>query len=242
MKINPYRVYEGIRSQTRVPETELERSLFVQLHGPEALTKVLPLRPWGKDTLLDPSIHYPWTVFNIAEVRVVLEAFLLSTEDDYQIYDALRVPADEVGAYRALFFDTSVFRTDLELIVFLRRFSDDEVTKKLYRIAFHQGFGALRWHMCRDKGTVEPEDVIKSVMTDSFYRSLEHRGASLTSKLAKEASNYARVSLECARTLVRDRAPGHADIEDLRIRFEEAKKIRNINDLKVEMGGEEVMH
>ena len=242
MQIDPYRVIKGIRNKARIPATELERSLFVQLHGAEALNQMLPLKPWDKTATLDPTLSYPWMIFNTAEVRYVLEAFLLATDDDYQIHASLRIPIEELGAYRALFFDTTVFRTDLELIVFLKTLSDTEDAKKLYRIAFHQGIGALRWHLCRDKGEVEAEDVLKSVMTDAYYRSMEHRGVSITHKLVKEASNYARLSLECARTLVRDRSPGHADIEDLRIRFEEARKIRTVQDLKAEMGGEEVMH
>lgn len=242
MKINPYRVFEGLQDKTRVPETELERSLFVQIHGSNVLNKLLPLRPWDTKTMLDPSIEYPWLVFNMPEVRAILEAFLLATDNDYEIYSALRMPADEVTAYRKLFFDTTVFRTDLELIVFLRKFTDTEATKKLYRIAFHQGVGALRWHLCRDKGAIDPEDVVKTVMTDAFYRALEHRGTPLANTLTREASNYARLSLECARTLLRDRSPGHADIEDLRIRFEEARKTRTVHDLKLETGGEEVLH
>lgn len=242
MKINPYHVFESIRDKRRIPETTFERALYVKLHGTEALEAAVPLKPWDADTVIDPALEYPWNIFCIPDIRSILEAFLLATNDDFEIHEALHVPLNELGIYRELFFDTSVFRSDLELIVFLRGLPDDADTKKLYRIAFHQGIGALRWNLCRDKGYVEPEAVIKTVMTDSFYRSLEHRGTPLTHKLAKEASNFARMSLECARTLVKDTGVNQADIEDLRIRFEEAKTNRTVHDLNKEMNGEEVMH
>lgn len=242
MRVNPYHVYDGLKSRTRIPATEFERALFVLLHGPKALNATTPLRPWEEGCVVDPSIEYPYQVFQIPECRTILESFLLATNNDFEIHEALHMPVEEVGIYRELFFDTTLFKTELELIIFLRTVPDQEENKKLYRVAFHQGLGALRWNLCRDKGTINPEDVIRTVMTDTFYRSLEHRGVALTHKLAKEASNYARISLECARTLVKDRNPGDSDIEDLRIKFEEAKQNRTVHELKAEMGGEEVMH
>jgi len=232
--------YSGIRNKTRIPESDLERSLFVLIYGDAELNNLTPHRPWNNNTIVDPSIKYPFDVFNIDATRTVIEAFLLATEEDHEVGTALTMPADEVSAYRHLFFDTSVFKTDLDIIVYLQSIPDDAPYKGLYKIAFHQGIGALRWHFCRDKGHVEPTDVVRTLMTDTFFRSLEHRGQSITSKAAKEAAKMANTALLCAKTLLQDASTSESDIESLRMKFEEIRSSRTIQDL--EKSGIEVIH
>ena len=232
--------YVSIKEKTRIPESDLERSLFVLLHGPEALTTLTPQRPWDHTTVIDPSVSYPYDVFKIDATRIVLEAFLLATSEDNEIGNALSMPSDEVSAYRYLFFDTTIFKTDLDIIVYLQSIPDDLPYKGLYKIAFHQGISALRWHFCRDKGHVEPGDVVRTLMTDTFFRSLEHRGQSITSKAAKEAAKMANTALLCAKTLLQEATTTESDIESLRMKFEEIRSSRTIKDL--EKSGIEVIH
>jgi len=238
---NPRHRYEDLARKARAPETEFERSLYVLLHGAEELNKAVPLRTWDTNQIVDPSVQYPYGIFCTPEIRSVLEAFLIASDDNAQICDALAMPAEEIDIYRTLFFDTSTFRTDLELIIFLQGISNEEDYKKLYKIAFHQGLGALRWHFCRNKGQVAPETVVRSIMTDSYYRSLEHRGQAVTSKVAKEASRLARTAMDCARVLLTDNG-GNTDAEDLRIRFEQARKNRTIEQHQHANPDEKILH
>jgi hypothetical protein len=232
--------YAGIINKRRIPESDLERSLFVLLHGAEELTALTPQRPWSANTIVDPSVAYPYDIFKVDATRIVLEAFLLATEEDNEISSALSMPADEVSAYRHLFFDTTIFKTDLDIIVYLQSIPDDSPYKGLYKIAFHQGIAALRWHFCRDKGHVEPGDVVRTLMTDTFFRSLEHRGQSITSKAAKEAAKMASTALLCAKTLLQEATTSESDIESLRMKFEEIRSSRTIQDLA--KSGIEVIH
>lgn len=238
---NPRQLYESIAQRRKTPDTDLERSLFVALHGAEELNKLTVHRPWGADNIVDPSLTYPLGVFRTEETRPVMEAFLLATPADHEVGQALGMNTDEVSIYRSLFFDTEVFRTDLELIVFMQGIPEDDPYKKMYKIAFHQGIGALRWQFCRDKGTVEAETVIKTVMTDAFYRSLEHRGMPITSKVAKEASRLAKLSLDCAK-LITDNEVGGGDDTGLSFKFEQVRKNRSVNDLIQDTGTSEVLH
>lgn len=181
-------------------------------------------------------------VYTAQSVRVVLEAFLLASNDNFAVATALEMAHDEVDNYRTLFFDTRVFRTQLERIVFMSGIPDDHPHKKLYDIALRQGLGALQWHYCQKKGEVEAEDVLKTIMTDSYFRALEHRGLSATSKQAREAAKYAKISLECARTLFAKSEALDANTEQLRLKFEEVRKNRTINDLHNEVGTERIIH
>lgn len=238
---NPRHRYEELARKARAPETESERSLYVLLHGAEELNKAVPLRPWDSGQIVDPSVQYPYGIFRTPEIRAFLEAFLIASDNNAEICMALAMPAEEIDIYRNLFFDTSTFRTDLELIIFMQDIPDEGQNKQLYKIAFHQGLGALRWHFCRDKGQIPPETVMRSIMTDSYYRSLEHRGQAVTSKVAKEASRLARTAMDCARVLLTEHSGGTSDAEDLRIKFEQARKNRTIEQ-HLKVNPSEILH
>jgi len=240
MRRDPRHIFKDMYHQARQPANDLERSLFVLLHGGPALTALTPLRPWTDSCLIDPSVKYPFEVYSREATRGVMEAFLIASDEDHSIGDALEMPYDEVSAYRTLFFDTRVFATDLDLIVFMQQIPEDAPAKALYKIAFHQGLGALRWQFCRKKGEVQPGDVVRTLMTDSFFRSLEHRGQSITSKAAKEAGRMANNALTAARVLLNDVDAVDNDIESLRMKFEEIKRNRTVDDFA--KAGEEIVH
>ena len=235
---NPRHRYDAFSTKCRIPETDYERSLYVALHGADALNKISPLRPWSDNHQIDSAIHYPLLVFRTESIRSILEAFLISSKNDFAIAEALNMPCEEVSLYRAIFFDTSVFRTELELIVFMKEIPEEHPYKAYYRIAYHQGLGALQWQFCRNKGEVPAEDVVKTVMTDAYFRSLEHRGQLMTSKLAREAAKYAKISLECARALLGNDSFQSEDADSLRIKFEEARGNRTVEDI----GADKVVH
>jgi hypothetical protein len=239
---NPRHRFEALSLKRAAPETEHERSLFVLLHGAAALNTLCPLRPWSKDAVIDPSVEYPYLVFRTGSIRAVLESFLLASSNDAEVADSVSMPPEEVDIYRNLFFDTTVFRTELEIIVFMQSIPEDDPYKNFYRIAYHQGLGALRWHFCRNKGQIPAEDVVRTIMTDAYFRSLEHRGQVITGKLAKEAAKYAKLSLECARAILQKNDLPEGSTEDLRIKFEEARQNRTIADLQREVGPEKVVH
>lgn len=235
---NPRHRYEALASRRRIPETNHERSLFVALHGKELLDKENPLRPWNPDQDIDTFLIYPMLVFKTDSIRSILEAFMIASDSDFLISQAISMPPEEVNLYRELFFDTSVFRTELEIMVFMQEIPEDHPYKPYYRIAYHQGLGALQWHFCRNKGEVLAQDVVKTLMTDSYFRALEHRGQLITGKLAREAAKYAKISLECARALLGTNDFINEDAENLRIRFEEARGNRTVDDI----GLDKVVH
>lgn len=235
---NPRRRYQAFMDRKIAPTTDVERSLYVVLHGKEALAQVTPLRPWGDNEVIDKTVKYPVMVFNTPSIRAILEAFLIASDEDFSISEALAMPPEEISFYRSVFFDTRVFRTELELMVFMQEIPDNDPNKNYYRVAFHQGLGALRWQFCRNKGEVPAADVVKTVMTDAFYRSLEHRGQLITGKLAREAAKYAKISLECARAVLSANNLNDEEAESLYIKFEETRKNRTVEDI----GADKVVH
>lgn len=235
---NPRHRYDALFTKRKVPETNAERSLYVVLHGKDALNKACPFRPWSEDHGVDPLLNYPLLVFKTDSIRAILEAFMIASKNDFAIAEAISMPPEEVSMYRELFFDTAVFKTELETMVFMQEIPEDHPYKAYYRIAYHQGLGALQWHFCRNKGVVEAQDVVKTIMTDAYFRSLEHRGQPITGKLAREASKYAKISMECARALLGNNDFINEDAESLRIKFEETRGNRTVEDI----GMDKVVH
>jgi hypothetical protein len=84
-----------------------------------------------------------------------------------------------------------------------------------------------------------PEEIIKTLMTDTYYRALEHRGLPITGKVAKEALKLARVSMDCAKTLINGGPSlSEEDANSLKVQFEQVRKNRTIADL----GDTEILH
>lgn len=235
---NPRHRYEAFAQKRCVPDTDSERSLYVAFHGAEALNKLCPLRPWPAHQSVDEIINYPILVFRTDSIRSILESFLIASKNDFSVAEALSMPPEEVSFYRHIFFDTGVFRTELELIVFMQEIPEDHPYKAYYRIAYHQGLGALQWQFCRNKGEVPAQDVVKTIMTDAYFRSMEHRGQLITGKLAREAAKYAKISLECARAILGNDNLRDEDAESLHIKFEETRGNRTVDDL----GADKVVH
>lgn len=239
---DPRHRYNAFLTRQQLPETGAERSLYVLMHGETVFNTDIPLNKWNAAQVLDPTSLNAWEIFKSPVVNNIFEAFLFSTPDDFQIYESLGVEIDEISFYRQVFFDATVFRNDLERIGWIQTIPEDSTYKELYRVAFNQGFAALRWHYCRNKGSVSPEEAEQIVLTDSVIQYLSHRGKPLTNKVAKEARNLSRVIIDAVRTI---RSKNQSEIlpvtsEGLRFKFEQLRTNRTIADLKED--GIEVMN
>lgn len=238
-RYNPRLRYEAVLSG-KAPSTEEERSLFVLIHGVDSLNLLLPLKPWKRDSLILSEVEYAYkAIFLDRMLKSTLEAFLLASSENLEVSKALGMTPEEVNTYRTLFFDTSIFRNDLEIIAFLRSLADDEETKELYRLAYNQGFEALRWHFCRDKGNVSPDEVLQTLMLDAYHRARSHRGLSINSKTAQQALKHASLALQCARTIKAESGVIHSD-EGLEFKFITPKDNPTVNELPDE--GREILN
>lgn len=212
------------------------------MHGEKAFNEDIPLKPWDKAQVLDPTSYYAWEIFSNKALKGIFEAFLFSTADNELIYESLGVNTDEISFYRNYFFDTEAFRNDLERISWVQAIPETDPYKELFKMAFNQGFAALRWHYCRSKGEVTPEEAEQTVLMDSYVQYLSHRGKPLTNKVAKEARNLGRTIIDTVKTIraknVMGEMPGSS--EAIRFKFEQLRTTRTVEDLKSE--GIEVMN
>lgn len=239
---DPRHRYNAFLTRKRLPETGAERSLYVLMHGEENFKVDLPLKPWDSNQVIDPTSLYAWEIFNNQALKHIFEAFLFSTADDSQVYESLGVDLDEIAFYREVFFDTEVLRNDLERISWIQAIPETNTYKELYQVAFNQGFAALRWHYCRNKGSISAEEAEQIVLTDSVIQYLSHRGKPLTNKVAREARNLSKIIIDTIRTMRSKNLPDQMPVtsEGLRFRFEQIRSNRTLSDLNKD--GIEVMN
>lgn len=239
---DPRHKYIALSTRKQLPNTGAERTIYYLIHGADTFNKDLPLKTWDPAQVYDPVALYCWEIYNNLNLKNIFEAFLFSTVDDNQVHESLGVDLDEIGFYREIFFDATVFKNDLERISWIQTIPEDSPHKELYRIAFNQGFAALRWHYCRDKGSVTPDEAEQIVLTDSLMQYLSHRGKPLTNKVAKEARNLSRIIIDTVRTMRSKNMSNEMPVtsEALRFRFEQIRTQRTITDLKND--GIEVMN
>jgi hypothetical protein len=233
---DPRKRYNDFLSRKVLPTDGTERTLYVLLHGEKIFNQDLPLKPWDSKQVLDPTSYYAWEIFTNPGLKNIFEAFLFACPDDELIYESLGVNPDEISFYRTMLFDTTAFRNDLERISWIQTIPESEPHKEYFKMAFNQGFVALRWHYCRSKGEVTPEEAEQTVLTDSYVQYLSHRGKSLTNKTAKEARSLSKVIIDTVKTIrskdTLSDMPGNADT--IRFKFEQLRVTRTVEDLKGE--------
>lgn len=236
---NPRHRLERLRRDTFIPETANERMVFVVMYGPEKLNELVPMKPW-KDTMeVDSALVQAWDLFNIPEQRVYVEACLFSTDNDHQIASSFRVDVEVLQYYREFFFDTTVFPHTFAVIPYLASLEDNTLEKSLMTMAFHGGFDALRFHFSRDKTLVSEEEVLRTTMTDAFFRSQAHRGRPLTHKAAKESLKWAHTAITCGKMLLKEDAQPQST-GDIAFKFRDGQSTTSIHQLETD--GIEVLH
>jgi len=239
---DPRHRYNAFLNRKVLPADGTERTLYVLMHGEVVFNEDLPLKPWDKKQVLDPTSYYAWEIFMNPSLKGIFEAFLFSTPDNELVYESLGVNTDEISFYRTVLFDTDAFRNDLERISWVQAIPETDSSKELFKMAFNQGFAALRWHYCRSKGEVSPEEAEQVVLTDSYVQYLSHRGKSLTNKTAKEARNLSRIIIDTVKTIRAKNTMGDmpGNSEAIRFKFEQLRTTRTVEDLARE--GIEVMN
>lgn len=236
---NPRHRIQAMETLSRLPEDEIERMLVVLLHGEETLNKLVPLKPWRKGTPTDSTLEYALDLYLLEEQRAYIEASLICCDDNALIAKAFKFDEEEVQYYRHCFFDTSVFRNYAHTIHYIRTLPDESFGKQLISMGFHNGFGAIRYHFTPNKELVGEDEVLRTTMTDAYYRSQAHRGRPLTSKAAKESLKWAHTAIACSKMLLRDETPQQS-AGDLKFKFVEGQKTTDIRNL--EDAGIKVIH
>lgn len=138
--------------------------------------------------------------------REMLQAWVVAGAPDNEIERRLLVMSETVKAFRHLCFDVSVFRDRLELLRWVRQYTGSDDGRLYLQTAVLHGVEPLAW-LCGLDANVDPQRVMQGVMSDSFFRGLAHRNASVASKEASAAHAFQKTALSTAQALMRRGPP-----------------------------------
>lgn len=167
------------------------------------------------------DVVYAYDLFLDETHRAVIDAFLLSKMELPQASRALEIPQSALEAYRHLFMDLNAFRNKLELISYSINYEGSDYGKDLVRAAVSIGPDYLLWSF-GDKGTeIDTRYIVRRTMMDSFFRSMAHKGNSLTSGVAKESKGWMAAAVKNAELLEKlDPRTAKNAVDELRIALE----------------------
>lgn len=202
-------VHAAVQPDALVPEHPLELALWNLLRQQAAT---------------DDAVEYAHEIFTGTTEREIMQAWLLANATDVDIFQWLRVPEAVTRAYRFLFFDCHVFRDELNVLRWVREYETHQngtpYGAKLLQTALHGGVDQLAWLFGRGTAVVDPNRVVNTVMTDAFFRSRAHRGASIASEEVRAAHGFMNTAFKAA-TAAGNRSAPDAGKLLINLRFRE---------------------
>lgn len=121
----------------------------------------------------------------------VIEAFLLAGAKNNDVAAVLRVPAQVVNVYRFLFFDTEVFKDELDVEAYAQGYGESEFGKEIKVCAVTLGIDYLRYRFGRNKKhDISMVDALSSMIETGYVLSKATRLNPLDSNSAREARQW----------------------------------------------------
>lgn len=135
--------------------------------------------------------------------RDIMQAWLVAGATDVQIKDAIGLAEETTQAYRHLFFDMTVFRDQLDLIKWVRQYTEEneEANTAVLQNALVMGVPYLTWVYSRGEIEIDPDVVKRQVMADAYFRGRTNRMHSMTSKEAQIAHQYMSTAFKASQVL-----------------------------------------
>ncbi len=138
-----------------------------------------------------------------ADEAVILYAWLVAEASDEQIKDALGISEETTQAYRHLFFDRHEFRDRLDLIRWVREYSEENPDQgvDILQNALVMGVPYLMWVYSKGEIALDPDTVKRQVMADAYFRGRSNRMHAMTSKEAQTAHQYMATAFKASQVL-----------------------------------------
>jgi len=164
------------------------------------------------------AISYAYEIYNDTYRSEILNAWIMAGATNTQLHDIFDINLDVCAAYRELFFDPTQFRDELDRLVWVTRYKGTPYGKNLLQQAIMGGIDTLMWLFGKTT-EVNPQKVLKDIMTDAYFRGSSGRMHSSTSKEASAAYSYMQTAFKAATNLAKNVEHGE-DIASLVIKLQ----------------------
>ena len=163
------------------------------------------------------AVSRAYDVYQSSYKREVIEAFLLIGITAKEVNEILRVDTEITEAYQYLFFDTSVFEDELDVIEYAHTYDRSEFGKELKLYAVEMGSECLKVRMSRGTYVAPASHIQESIRSTALMMAQLVKANDGDSSLANAALRWAQIGLKAASE---DEEPEDSGIEKLRIALE----------------------
>jgi hypothetical protein len=173
------------------------------------------------------ALQEAYLMYYIPQSRAVLSSLLLSGVDIVTIAGYIDAAEEVVMYYSKLFFDTSVFPNKLVVKSYVDTLPESTPTQKNYkslmRAAISLGDRYIAWKMSLPiQDDLEPDEVTKALLEDSYWRSREHKPFSVDDSRAKESKSWVPQVMRTLDSMSGSRAGGELSLDTLRLKLVKA--------------------
>ena len=178
----------------------------------------------GDTDNISSSLQHAHEIYSDPYKKEVLEAFILSGATTDEISTSLRLNTEVIEIYKYLFFDTSVFRDELEIESYVHTYPD-EYGKKLKINAITIGKDYLFFRFSRGKKDLDLDLALKSMVETAFMLSKATKLNPLDSSVSKEARQWAQLAGKLIETYYKVTGGKDSKQGELKIVLEEIDSI-----------------
>ena len=158
-------------------------------------TKKVPSIP--EDALIAFEIHKSWRQAEI------LEALLLSKCPEEEIQSAFSVPTQSIKIYAELFYDISVFRTDLDRLEYLEDYQND-FGRELKQKAVSLGYDFVLFTYANlIPKTPSQKKLIERMFMATAYKAMSMNYNSIRSEVNRQAVKHAELMIKAYELLTK---------------------------------------
>lgn len=191
----------------------------------------------SKKGVVSDAVRRAHDIFTRTFKRETLESLLLAGASASEIEQALRVPEDVTEVYRRLFFDTTVFEDELDVIDYAKSISVDTFGGELKQFAVDLGKECLLIRLSRGNYAVGKTTVIDGVRSTAYMLTQLAKINGADSSLANAALRWAQVSL---RAIPDEENAEQAGVEKLHMALE--TRDETTNEEKSGIPQEKILH
>jgi hypothetical protein len=188
--------------KTACPSDKLEQALYLLL----------------RENASNELVERAYDIYTHEFKREVLESFLLVGTTPEEINAIVRVPEAVTEVYAHLFFDTSIFADDLDIINYAYTYKHSKFGRELKRFAVDLGRECLKIRISRGAYNINTTVTQQGIRSTAFLMSQLVRVNKVDSGLANAALRWAQVGLRA--TEEKDSKEGDAVLEQFRMALE----------------------
>ena len=144
------------------------------------------------------DLYEAFRIFHLTNTRLNIETSLMKGRDklepiEAEITSELGINPMVLGAYKAAFFDVTVFDSEIDVLEYQEAISDGR--EKLQRKAWLRDGDLLKYRL-GVKRAMDPKVIMESLMMDAYGRYMESKGTGISQKWCEIAIKIASALID----------------------------------------------